>query len=78
MFRRVENLRMWTRNTLHGWFLRFPHGFEKMRREGAVTVRKKKETLALSSRGYIAQPLLSVVPTRRRYYRRSLEIMTEK
>jgi hypothetical protein len=50
MFRRVENLRMWTRNTLHGWFLRSPHGFEKWRREGVATVRKKKETLALRSR----------------------------
>jgi hypothetical protein len=51
MFRRVENLRMWTRNTLHGWFLRSPRGFEKRRREGTTTVRKKKETLALRSRG---------------------------
>jgi hypothetical protein len=51
MFRRVENLRMWTRNTLHSWFLRSPHGFEKWRREGATTVRKKKETLALRLRG---------------------------
>jgi hypothetical protein len=41
MFRRVENLRMWARNTLHGWFLRPPHGFEKRRREGATMVRKK-------------------------------------
>jgi hypothetical protein len=41
MFRRVENLRMWARNTLHGWFLRSPHGFEKRRREGATMVRKK-------------------------------------
>jgi hypothetical protein len=51
MFRRVENLRMWTRNTLHGWFLRSPHRFEKRRREGAATVRKN-ETLALLGRGY--------------------------
>jgi hypothetical protein len=50
MFRRVENLRMWARNTLHGWFLRSPCGFEKRRGEGAATVRKK-ETLALSGRG---------------------------
>jgi hypothetical protein len=50
MFRRVENLRMWIRNTLRGWFLRSPHGFERRKREGAATVRKK-ETLALSGRG---------------------------
>jgi hypothetical protein len=41
MFRRVENLKKWTRNTLHSWFLRSPHGFEKWRREGAAMVGKK-------------------------------------
>jgi hypothetical protein len=50
MFRRVENLSMWIRNALHGWFLRSPHGFERRKREGAATVRKN-ETLALSGRG---------------------------
>jgi hypothetical protein len=50
MFRRVEKLRMWARNTFHSWFLRSPHGFERRKREGAATVRKK-ETLALSGRG---------------------------
>jgi hypothetical protein len=51
MFRRVENLRMWTKNTLHGWFLRSPHGFEKRRREGAAMVRKKGNPSPLRSRG---------------------------
>jgi hypothetical protein len=43
MFRRVENLRMWARDTFHGWFLRSPHGFEKRREEDAATVRKKSK-----------------------------------
>jgi hypothetical protein len=50
MFRRVEKLRMWARNTFHGWVLRSPHGFERRKKEGAATVGKK-ETLALSGRG---------------------------
>jgi hypothetical protein len=79
MFRRVENLRMGTRNTLHGWFLRSAHGFEKRRREGAATVRKKKETLALRSRGLYSPAAiigstdrLSVLPAVPRNYAREV------
>jgi hypothetical protein len=78
MFRRVENLRMWARNTFHGWFLRSPHGFERNKREGTAMVRKEAQTLAPGRGAYIAQRPLSVVPTGRRYYRRSLENMTER
>jgi hypothetical protein len=51
MFRRVENLKKWTRNTLHGWFLRSPHGLSKGRVGARPMVRKETETLALRSRG---------------------------
>jgi hypothetical protein len=78
MFRRVENLRMWARNTFHGWFLRSPHGFERNKREGGSTVRKGTQTLAPGRGAYIAQRLLSVVPTGRRYYRRYAEIVTAR
>jgi hypothetical protein len=78
MFRRVENLRMWARNTFHGWVLRSPHGFERRKRWGGATVRKGTETLAPGRGGYIAQRPLSVVPTGCRYYRRSPEKVTER
>jgi hypothetical protein len=77
MFRRVENLRMWARNTFHGWVWRSPHGFERRKRDGAVQ-RLEIRNPSPSGRGaYIAQRPLSVVPTGRRYYRRSLENETE-
>jgi hypothetical protein len=43
MFQRVEKLRMWARNTFHDWFLRSPHGFERRKREGNATVRKRSK-----------------------------------
>jgi hypothetical protein len=51
MFRRVENLRMWARNTFHGWFLRSPHGFERKKREGGCNGWKKNSNPSPWSRG---------------------------
>jgi hypothetical protein len=77
MFRRVENLNKWTRNTLHGWFLRSPQGLSSGRERERGQRLKRTETLASGRGAYIAQRSLSVVPTGCRYYRRSLEIETE-
>jgi hypothetical protein len=77
MFRRVENLKKWTRNTLHGWFLRSPQGLSSGRERARPTVEIRAETLASGRGAYIAQRLLSVVPTGCRYYQRSLEIEPE-
>jgi hypothetical protein len=41
MFRRVENLRMWARNTFHGSVVRSPHGFERKKRRGDAMVGRK-------------------------------------
>jgi hypothetical protein len=78
MFRRVENLRMWARNTFRGWVLRSPRGFERRKGWGVATVRIETETLAPGRGAYIAQRLLLVVPTGCRYYRRSPKNVTER
>jgi hypothetical protein len=41
MFRRVENQRIWARNTFHGWVLRSLGGLERRERYGVATVWKK-------------------------------------
>jgi hypothetical protein len=51
MFRRVENLRMWDRNTFHGWDVRSPHGFERKERRGDATVERKAWNPSPWSRG---------------------------
>jgi hypothetical protein len=51
MFRRVENLKKWTRNTLHGWFLRSPQGLSSGRERARPTVETRTETLVLRARG---------------------------
>jgi hypothetical protein len=78
MFQRVENLRMWARNTFHGWVLRSPCGFEMRSKRGGATVGKKLKTLAPGCGAYIAQRLLSVVPAGCRYYRWFPNIETER
>jgi hypothetical protein len=78
MFRRVENLRMWARNTFHGWVLRSPCGLERRSKRGGCNGWKELRTLAPGCGAYIAQRVLSVAPTWCRYYRGSPKIETER
>jgi hypothetical protein len=78
MFRRVENLRMWDRNTFHGWVLRSPCGLERRSKRDGCNGCKELRTLAPGCGAYIAQRVLSVVPTGCRYYRWSPKIETER
>jgi hypothetical protein len=42
MFRRVENQRIWARNTFHGWELRSLGGLERRERLRAATVGRER------------------------------------